>query len=73
MAPTKQNKKTLQNNCKMHSNICGTISIMHMNHFNRSSEVEVVFDVFDLLHGVTNLLSLLSEDILNDRLLLGVQ
>lgn len=41
--------------------------------FLQSLETEMIFDVFDLFHHVTNLLSLFSEDILNDLLLMGIE
>lgn len=37
------------------------------------SEAEMIFDIFDLLHHVADLLSLLSEDVLNDPLLMDVE
>lgn len=36
-------------------------------------KADVIFDIFDLFHHVTNLLSLFSEDILDNLLLLGIK
>lgn len=47
--------------------------LKRLSSFPQSLEAEVVFDVFDLLHHVSDLLSLLFQDILHDLLLLGVE
>lgn len=46
---------------------------LNVSIFLQSLETEVIFDVFDLFHHVTNLLALFSEDILNDLLLMGIE